>query len=491
MSPSELVQPVVVEPADPGDGRELELALGSARRGRRSARSCRSRRKIRRARCPGVADGADRREHVGGRRAPGCSRAEVYCEPASEWCTSATSAPGSRRPSAIRSASSTSVGAHVAGELPADDHPAEHVDHEAEVHDALPAAQVREIRDPQPVRRAGGEVPLDEIRAPGGRGSAWVVRHGFPRRFAPWIPLAAISRCTWQRGTVLAGAPQRLPHPPIPVGLVVLLVRRADHLEQPLVLERRERTARRWPLVVRGRRHVQGPADRLDPEALAVLIDIGAHFVRSGSSSLAKNTRRRLQDLVRAAQLVVPPRAACGSPRAPGVVSRSPRVPLSASAWRTRLRSASGWTPRSAATCAIGRPHSNTSRTPRSINSSGYFLGRGMNTEFLSRGPKSSFQGLRQTRPGSAVADRARTCKQASTCARWRQPPLSAPNPSQAARDRNAGRHPEARVVSSACSRRFEAVVEVIGADLLEGAAAAAVERARRAAAAARAGRTV
>jgi hypothetical protein len=44
---------------------------------------------------------------------------------------------------------------------------------------------------------------------------------------------------------------------------------------------------------------------------------------------------------------------------------------------------------------------SNTSRTPRSINSSGYFLGRGISTEFLSRGPKSSFQGLRETRPAS------------------------------------------------------------------------------------------
>ena len=27
-------------------------------------------------------------------------------------------------------------------------------------------------------------------------GSGFVVRHGFPRRFAPWIPCARISRCT-------------------------------------------------------------------------------------------------------------------------------------------------------------------------------------------------------------------------------------------------------------------------------------------------------
>jgi hypothetical protein len=43
-------------------------------------------------------------------------------------------------------------------------------------------------------------------------------------------------------------------------------------------------------LVVRGRRHAQGPADRLDPEAAALLIDEHAHPGRCGSSSPAKNT---------------------------------------------------------------------------------------------------------------------------------------------------------------------------------------------------------
>ena len=44
------------------------------------------------------------------------------------------------------------VGAHVLGELPADDHPAVHVDHEREEDAALPAAQVGEVRHPQLVR---------------------------------------------------------------------------------------------------------------------------------------------------------------------------------------------------------------------------------------------------------------------------------------------------------------------------------------------------
>jgi hypothetical protein len=48
--------------------------------------------------------------------------------------------------------------------------------------------------------------------------------------------------------------------------------------------------ATRTSLLVRGRRHVQGPADRLDAEALAMLIDERTHFGRSASSSVAKNS---------------------------------------------------------------------------------------------------------------------------------------------------------------------------------------------------------
>jgi len=42
------------------------------------------------------------------------------------------------------------------------------------------------------------------------------------------------------------------------------------------------------------------------------------------------------------------------------------------------LHNASDGNPRSAATCAIGRPDSNTSRVARSNNSTGYFLALGM-----------------------------------------------------------------------------------------------------------------
>ena len=64
----------------------------------------------------------------------------------------------------------------------------------------------------------------------------------------------------------------------------------ADPAEQPLILDRSRGAATAAPLVVRGHRHAQRRADRLDPEAAAILVDITAHLGRSGSSSLAKNT---------------------------------------------------------------------------------------------------------------------------------------------------------------------------------------------------------
>jgi hypothetical protein len=63
-----------------------------------------------------------------------------------------------------------------------------------------------------------------------------------------------------------------------------------DPAEQPLVLDRTSGALTASPLVVGGHRHAQRLADRLDPEAATVLVDVAAHFGRSGSSSLAKNT---------------------------------------------------------------------------------------------------------------------------------------------------------------------------------------------------------
>jgi hypothetical protein len=56
------------------------------------------------------------------------------------------------------------VGAHVACELPADDHSAVGVDHEAEEHQPLPAAQVGEVREPLLFRPLSREITLDPVR---------------------------------------------------------------------------------------------------------------------------------------------------------------------------------------------------------------------------------------------------------------------------------------------------------------------------------------
>jgi hypothetical protein len=165
-------------------------------------------------------------------------------------------AAGQRHPQRVQD----EVGAHVARELPAHHAPGEDVDDEAEEHDALPAAQVGEVGDPQLIGALGAEVALDEIGRP--------VRRRVRARGAPRLAAAlgaddlvlahqALDAVT---PSALAGAAQRLPHPPVAVG------------------------------EVGGRRHVQGPADRLDAEAAAMLIDERGHLVRSSSSSFAKNT---------------------------------------------------------------------------------------------------------------------------------------------------------------------------------------------------------
>src|SRR5207244_1165616 len=98
--------------------------------------------------------------------------------------------------------------------------------------------------------------------------------------------------------------------------------------------------------------------------------------------------------------------------------------PLSASAWRTRLRSASECTPRSAATCAIGRFDSNTSRTPRSINSCGYFRPLGIAGE--SPLPRTDHPGSEASvKPGLAQTARAPSGEEWCVSRRW----VSRPKP--------------------------------------------------------------
>jgi hypothetical protein len=223
------------------------------------------------------------------------------------------------------------IGAHVVRELPADYHPTVGVDHKREEHDALPAAQIREVRDPQAVGTIDREVALNEIR-PALRARIRV--RGAPRLAAalraldPRLAHQALHRAASDR---LSGPRERLPHPPIPVGKVVALVCRLDQLEQTLVLQGARRALARGSPVIGGRRHVQGPADRLDTEATAMLLDERAHFVRSVSSSLAKNTDADLRISFARRNSKFSLRSFLISSRS-AVLNKSLRWPLSASA---------------------------------------------------------------------------------------------------------------------------------------------------------------
>jgi len=81
-----------------------------------------------------------------------------------EFDVGAAATAGQRHPQRVQD----QRGAHVAGQLPADDPAREDVDDEAEVDHALPAADIGEVRDPEPIRLLGAEVAVDEIGRPPG-----------------------------------------------------------------------------------------------------------------------------------------------------------------------------------------------------------------------------------------------------------------------------------------------------------------------------------
>ena len=135
------------------------------------------------------------------RREPGCGRG--WCIDCRRRCGPRArrrrrAAVGERHPQRV----DDERVAHVRGELPADHAPAVDVDDEREVQDAVPAAQPREVADPQPIGRLGAEVALDEIRRPGRVGvrRPWCAT-ACRGAWRPGCPRWRISRWTWQRGT--------------------------------------------------------------------------------------------------------------------------------------------------------------------------------------------------------------------------------------------------------------------------------------------------
>jgi hypothetical protein len=122
--------------------------------------------------------------------------------------------------------------------LPADDPAREDVEHEGQIDEPLAGLQVAEIADPEFVGALGHEAPRDQV----GRARCHVVgdrepaplaaRLGAAETVAAHQSLDAAAR----RGDALAT--QCLPHPPGPVGAVVVFVHRLDAVKQHGVVDR-------------------------------------------------------------------------------------------------------------------------------------------------------------------------------------------------------------------------------------------------------------
>src|SRR4051812_2020601 len=105
-------------------------------------------------------------------------------------------------------------------------------------------------------------------------------------RLVPWIPWAHAALDLAARR--VAGARERLPHPPVAVG-VRSWPRAAHGCDRADARARSPgSSARRWCAGKGGRRYGPGSGRSARPETLAVRVDERARFGRSGSSSLAK-----------------------------------------------------------------------------------------------------------------------------------------------------------------------------------------------------------
>src|SRR4029079_11926650 len=162
------------------------------------------------------------------------------------------------------------------------------------VDKAAPGGDVREIRHPELIRPRRGEMPIDEIER-AIRLGAGMGRRG-PRAAAD---RAGQSHRPHQSSHAAAGlaealAPHLLPDFARAVHRAVLLIDPTDDRPQDLIALGAPRSARRIPLFrlvpkVCRRGDRQHRADRLDPEAISMGVDIrDHHFARRSSTAWAK-----------------------------------------------------------------------------------------------------------------------------------------------------------------------------------------------------------
>ena len=161
---------------------------------------------------------------------------------------------------------------------PPDDAPGEHVDHEGHVDKPAPGRNVGEIRHPQLIRARGHELAIDEVRrtarVPGvRRGDPRTTTHHTRQPHRSHQPRHGAPR------DAHAFTPQLLPDLPRAVHLMIGVPHPLNLRAQRVVPLGPARAPRRVGhllamRVIRGRGDRQHPADRLDPEPVAMRVDV-------------------------------------------------------------------------------------------------------------------------------------------------------------------------------------------------------------------------
>ena len=165
--------------------------------------------------------------------------------------------------------------------------PAEGVGDERHIAEPRPRRHVGDVRQPQPVRSSRSEAPLDEIRGPR---PGVAISDGGPLELAPahaTQPQVAHQPPDAVPADVDAFTLELGPHLVDAIDIEVLLMHPDDLRFELGITDSalRQRTSDRR--VVGGGGELQDPADRLDPELLAVCRDV-ADYLAGRSSSAAK-----------------------------------------------------------------------------------------------------------------------------------------------------------------------------------------------------------
>ena len=184
------------------------------------------------------------------------------------------------------------IGAHVRCELPADDLAAVSVDDEREEDEAFPAAQIGEVRDPELVAASGAEVTLHQVRPPPRLQVGDRRPPRLPAPFRALDPVSAHQPLDPATADLLA-FPQQAPSTSAGSRRRSSWQRAARGSGQAAARPRAgEPSADHWRALVGGRRHAQGAADRLDPEARAVL-DRRTRSLRTVRMTRPRKTRKQ------------------------------------------------------------------------------------------------------------------------------------------------------------------------------------------------------